>query len=97
MRRMCFVPAGMSNLHFLPVEHSIIFSPGTDDEVMHYNEVNLLNHCSLSRLTLTQIPALFTPLKLEFSLSSNSHAVVHVTCSIFICHPLSVFRYTSME
>ena len=53
MHRMCFVPARMSNLHFLPVGHSIIFTPGTDDEVMHYNEVNLLNHCSLSRLTLT--------------------------------------------
>ena len=49
---MCFVPARMINLQFLPVEHSIIFTPGTD-EVMHYNEVNLLNHCSLSRLTLT--------------------------------------------
>ena len=53
MHRMCFVPARTSNLHFLPVEHSIIFTPGTDDEVMHYNEVNLLNRCSLSRLTLT--------------------------------------------
>lgn len=53
MHRMCFVPARMSNLHFLPVQHSNIFTPGTDDEVMHYNEVNLLNHCSLSRLALT--------------------------------------------
>ena len=50
---MCFVPARMSDLHFLPVQHSIIFTSGTDDEVMHYNEVNLLNHCSLLRLTLT--------------------------------------------
>ena len=94
---MCFVPARMTNLHFLPVEHSIIFTPGTDDEVMHYNEVNLLNQCSLSRLTLTQISALFTPLKLEFPLSSNSHAIVHVTCSIYIYHPSSVFRCTAME
>lgn len=81
MHRMCFVPARMSNLHFLPVGHSIIFTPGTDDEVMHYNEIS----------------ALFTPLKLEFSLSSNSHAIVHVTCSIYICHPSSVFHYTAME
>lgn len=75
MHRMCFVPARMSNLHFLPVEHSIIFTPGTDDE----------------------ISALFTPLKLEFSLFSNSHAIVHVTCGIYIYHPSSAFRCTVME
>ena len=92
MHRMCFVPARMSNL---PVQHSIIFTPGTDDEVMHYNRVNLLNHCSLWSWPNVDFSAFHTSqtrvlIVFEFSCCRSCH-LQHIYLSSVKCLPLHFY------